>query len=253
MDKAFLSLSIKAVSEDRRELEGWATTRSTDRQNDQVLPEGARFELPLPFLLDHDSERVVGEVYRAEVSKKGIRFWARIQKIAEPGAAKDLVDYAWQLIKNGLRKVVSIGFRPLAFEPIDGGGLRFTSWEWYELSAVGIAAQPEARITGTKAAASATRHTTGALTLRSPPGHISAAGHEKRARQLEAAQYRGQIPPRRLNAPPGHISVAEHEKRRVWLNNQLVSCGLAKSRGGAVKIGKAVRVVRLGKPVGGRR
>ena len=51
MDRAFSSFSIKAVDEDRREVEGWASTPSTDRQNDQLLPEGAKFELPLPFLL----------------------------------------------------------------------------------------------------------------------------------------------------------------------------------------------------------
>lgn len=152
MDRAFSNVIIKSVSEDLREFEGWASTPTTDRQNDQLMPEGARFELPLPFLLDHDHEKVVGEVYRADVSRAGIRFWARIRKIAEPGAAKDLVDYAWALIKNKLRPVVSVGFRPLEFERIDTGGLKYTSWEWYELSGVGVAAQPEARIIATKAA-----------------------------------------------------------------------------------------------------
>ena len=151
MDRAFSNLQIKAISEDRREFEGWASTPTTDRQLDQLIPEGAKFELPLPFLLDHDHEKVVGEVYRAQVSKAGIQFWARITKITEPGAAKDLCDYAWQLIKNKLRPVVSVGFRPLDWEAIgNGGGRRFVSWEWYELSGVGVAAQPEARIIGAK-------------------------------------------------------------------------------------------------------
>jgi len=157
MDRAFSNVQIKAVSEDRREFEGWASTPTTDRQLDQLMPEGAKFELPLPFLLDHDHEKVVGEVYRADVSKQGIKFWGRICKIAEPGAAKDLCDYAWQLIKNKLRPVVSVGFRPLEWEQIgNGGGLRYLSWEWYELSGVGVAAQPDARITAAKAARSRT-------------------------------------------------------------------------------------------------
>jgi hypothetical protein len=175
MDRAFSSVTIKNVSEDRREFEGWASTPTTDRQNDQLMPEGARFELPLPFLLDHDHEKVVGEVYRAEASKAGIRFWARIRKIAEPGAAKDLVDYAWALIKNKLRPVVSVGFRPLEYEHLEGGGLRFLTWEWYELSGVGVAAQPEAKITATK---------TARMRLRAPPGHISIAEHQERLRKL---------------------------------------------------------------------
>lgn len=151
MDRAFSGVTIKAVSEDRREFEGWASTGNRDRQDDELVPEGAIFELPLPFLLDHDHTKVVGEVYKAEVNKRGIKFWGRIQKITEPGAAKDLVDYAWQLIKNKLRPVCSVGFRPLKWEPIQGGGLRYLSWEWYELSGVGIAANADARITGAKA------------------------------------------------------------------------------------------------------
>jgi hypothetical protein len=245
VNRAFSNVTIRAVSEDRREIEGWASTPATDRQSDQVMPEGAVFELPLPFLLDHDHHQVVGEVYRAEVSAQGIRFWARIQKIAEPGAARDLVDYAWSLIKNGLRKVVSVGFRPLGFEPLPGGGLRFTSWEWIELSAVGIAAQPAARITGTKAAG---RANTGARrALVSPPGHISVAEHEKRVRQHEALKYQGLIPPRELNAPPGHISVAEHERLRVRCNAALVKSGLAPRPGRVVRAPRACRVVRLDK------
>lgn len=154
MDRAFSKVSIKAVSEDRREFEGWASTPTTDRQLDELVPEGAVFELPLPFLLDHDHTKVVGEVYKTEVSKRGIKFWGRITKILEPGAAKDLCDYAWQLIKNKLRPVVSVGFRPLEWEAVgNGGGLRYLKWEWYELSGVGIAANADCRVTGAKTAA----------------------------------------------------------------------------------------------------
>jgi len=242
MDRAFSNVTIKAISEDKRELEGWATTPTTDRIADQVMPEGAQFDLPLPFLLDHDHTQVVGEVYKAQVSNAGIRFWARIQKIAEPGVAKDLVDYAWSLIKNGLRSVCSIGFRPLEWELLPGGGQKFTSWEWYELSAVGVAANPEARITATKAASAG-----GKKPLRSPPGHISVAEHERRARQLEAAQWKGLVRPAPLKSPPGHISVVEHERRRKWLNAQLVRCQLAPRRGVIVTAKKRAKVVRLGR------
>lgn len=150
MNRAFSHVTVRSVNEDRRELEGWATTPAPDRVGDIVQPEGARFELPLPLLLDHDHSKVVGEVYHAEVSAQGIRFWAKVQKIAEPGAAKDLVDYAWSLIRNGLRRTVSIGFRALNSEALPSGGLKFLAWEWLELSAVGVPAQSQARITGTK-------------------------------------------------------------------------------------------------------
>lgn len=150
MNRAFVSFEIKSLDEDARTIEGWATTPDVDRMGDIVMPKGAEYELPIPFLLDHDHSQVVGEVERVEVTDKGIKFWASIKKIAEDGEAKALCDKAWSYIKNGLRKAVSIGFRPLDFDVLPSGGLKFTSWEWYELSAVGIPAQARARITGTK-------------------------------------------------------------------------------------------------------
>lgn len=150
MNRAFVALEIKALNDDAREIEGWATTPEIDRMGDIVLPKGAEYKLPIPFLLDHDHSQVVGEVDHAEVSDKGIKFRAHIKKIAEEGDAKALCDKAWSFIKNGLRKAVSIGFMPKDFEVLPNGGLKFTSWDWYELSAVGIPAQPGAVITGTK-------------------------------------------------------------------------------------------------------
>jgi HK97 family phage prohead protease len=149
-NRALVRFEIKALDDDSRTVEGWATTPEVDRMGDIVLPKGATYELPIPFLLDHDHSQVVGEVDRVEVTDKGIRFWASIKNIAEEGDAKSLCDKAWSYIKHGLRKAVSIGFRPLEFDVLPNGGLKFTSWEWYELSAVGIPAQPGAKITGTK-------------------------------------------------------------------------------------------------------
>lgn len=150
MNRALVRFEIKALDDDARTIEGWATIPEVDRMGDIVLPKGAEYELPIPFLLDHDHSQVVGEVERVQVSDKGIKFWAHIKKIAEEGDAKALCDKAWSYIKHGLRKAVSIGFRPLDFDVLPNGGLKFTSWEWYELSAVGIPAQPGAKITGTK-------------------------------------------------------------------------------------------------------
>ena len=152
MNKAFFKAELKAVDGDQRLIEGWATKPEEDRQGDIVMPRGASYSLPLPFLLDHDHRLAVGEVDRIEVRNEGIKFWAHIKKIDEPGEAKELCDKAWSLIKNQLRRYVSIGFRPLDYEPLPKGGLRFTSWEWLELSAVVVPAQPGASITGAKGA-----------------------------------------------------------------------------------------------------
>ena len=118
---------------------------------DVVLPRGAVYKLPLPFLLDHDHAKAVGLVDKVEVTDKGIKFWAHIKKITEEGEAKKLTDYAWSLIKNGLRSAVSIGFRSLDAEQIPNSyGLKFNKWEWLELSAVTVPAHPGATITARK-------------------------------------------------------------------------------------------------------
>ena len=72
----------------------------------------------------------------------GVKFTARLPKVEEAGALKDRVDEAWQSIKAGLIRAVSIGFRPLAdgIEHIKGGGIRFTKTEVYELSLVTVPA-----------------------------------------------------------------------------------------------------------------
>lgn len=151
MNKATIDLSIKAVNDDQRLLEGWATRPEEDRVGDVVLPKGVVYKLPLPFLLDHDHRQAVGEVDRVEVSDKGIRFWAHIKKIAEDGDVKELCDAAWALIRNGLRKSVSIGFRPLDIEQIPNSyGILVKKWEWYELSAVTVPALASASITSVK-------------------------------------------------------------------------------------------------------
>ena len=150
-NKATIDLSVKAVDDDKRLIEGWATRSDEDRQGDIVLPKGAVYDLPLPFLLDHDHSKNVGNVDKVEVTDKGIKFWAHIKKIAEDGEAKKLTDYAWTLVRNGLRSVVSIGFRSLDAERMPNSeGTIFKRWEWLELSAVSIAAQPGARITAVK-------------------------------------------------------------------------------------------------------
>lgn len=150
MDRAFVALEIKALNDDERLIEGWASRVEEDRMGDVVMPKGAVYNLPLPFLLDHDHKRAVGEVHRVEVTNEGIRFWAHIKQIAEPGEVKDLCDSAWQLVKSGLRKAVSIGFKPLEYSALPTGGMKFISWEWLELSAVSVPAHQGALITGTK-------------------------------------------------------------------------------------------------------
>jgi phage head maturation protease len=144
-------LELKALDAEQRTIEGWATRPETDRVGDIVESKGAVYRLPLPLLMDHDHSSAVGEVISATVSEAGIRFKAKIAKIAEPGPIKDLCDSAWSAAKAGLRRAVSIGFRPLKAEPLPNGGTRFLSWDWYELSMVAVPALATATIDQVKA------------------------------------------------------------------------------------------------------
>lgn len=148
-NRAYSLLEIKSVSEDadERVIEGIATTPNTDRYGDVIESKGAKYTLPLPLLWQHDHDKPVGLVEFVEVTAKGIKFRARLAQVQEEGKLKERVDEAWQSLKSGLVRAVSIGFRPLEYEKSKkGDGLRFLSFDWLELSLVTIPANVDATI-----------------------------------------------------------------------------------------------------------
>lgn len=160
-NRAYSLLSVKAIDDDKRVIEGIASTPSPDRMGDIVNPKGAKFKLPIPFLWQHNHDQPIGHVVAAKVTKEGIWFRAEIAKTDEPGKLKDLLDFAWQSIKLKLVAAVSIGFRPLKYAYISDGGIEFDEWEWFELSAVTIPAQAEATIDAVKSIDAALRKAAG--------------------------------------------------------------------------------------------
>lgn len=147
MDRAYSLLTLKAVDEDKRTLTGIASTPSTDRMGDIVEPKGAEFKLPIPFLWQHDSRQPIGHVTKAKITNEGIQVEVQIAKIEEEGSLKSRVDEAWQSMKAGLVRGLSIGFTPIESARIEGTyGMRFLKWAWLELSGVTIAANSEATI-----------------------------------------------------------------------------------------------------------
>lgn len=148
--RAYSSLIIKAVDEDKRIIRGIATTPTPDRVGDIVEPLGVKFTNPMAFLWQHDAHQPIGTVKFDKPTADGITFEAEIPTIDEPGALKDRIDEAWQSIKIGLVRAVSIGFRAIEYAWIDDGGIRFIKSEVFELSAVTIPAQPEAIMTSIK-------------------------------------------------------------------------------------------------------
>lgn len=149
LKRAYSLLTVKQVSEEKREISGTATTPTADRYGDIVESEGAEFSLPLPLLSQHNAEKPVGQVTRASVSASGIEIVARLVKPSpdDPQSWSDRLEEAWADIKSGLVRGLSIGFSPIEWAFIEGtGGIRWVKWDWLELSAVTIPANAEATI-----------------------------------------------------------------------------------------------------------
>ena len=113
MDRCYSLITVKSVDEDKRILSGIATTPTTDRMGDIVEPKGASFSLPIPFLWQHDSRQPIGHVQKAKVTKDGIEVEIKLARSDEPGTLKDRLDEAWQSIRAGLVRGLSIGFKAL--------------------------------------------------------------------------------------------------------------------------------------------
>jgi HK97 family phage major capsid protein/HK97 family phage prohead protease len=152
VQRAYALLHVKGVDVERREFSGIATTPSPDRVGDIVEPKGVQFKNPLSLLLYHDSRLPVGDVKFGKATEAGIPFTASIPDITEQGTLRDRVNEAWQSVKYGLIKGVSIGFRALdgGIEVLKTGGYRFTKTEVLELSLVAIPANSEATILSVK-------------------------------------------------------------------------------------------------------
>lgn len=163
--RAWSTLEIKSVNDDERIIEGIASTPTPDRQGDIIEPKGAQFTLPIPFLWQHDTKQPIGSVTVAKVSADGIAIKAKFATVSEPGKLKDRLDEAWQSVKAGLVRGLSIGWSPIeAAYNKDTGGLHVLTWIWGELSAVTIPANVEATILKIKEfdQAASGRHSPGA-------------------------------------------------------------------------------------------
>lgn len=148
--RAYSVLTIKSFDEELRVLRGLATHPSPDRENDCVVPEGIKVAAEIPLLLRHKSDQPVGRARLGRPTKDGTPFEATMAKIVEPGPLRDLCETAWQLVKYGLTRGCSIGFRVLESEPLPNGGRRFLKTEILELSLVEIPAHQNATITSVK-------------------------------------------------------------------------------------------------------
>lgn len=146
---AYSVLTAKSVDEEKRIIEGIATTPSPDRYQDVVEPLGMEFKLPLPLLNQHRSTEPIGHVIDAKVTKDGILVKCQI---AAAGILP-YVDTVWAQLKTRLVSGLSIGFRAMEESyNRDTGGFHFIKTEWMELSVVTVPANADCNITNVKSA-----------------------------------------------------------------------------------------------------
>jgi len=189
-NRAYSVLQVKSVDEDTRVIRGVATTPTVDRVGDIIDPMGVKFQNPMAFLWQHQHDKPIGTVTFDKPTTKGIEFEATIAKSDEPGTLKDRLDEAWQSIKAGLVRAVSIGFRPIEYSFMDNGGIRFSETEVYELSAVTIPANSDALITTIKSFDAAARKAAGVADPEIPQPDKPAAIGKGRVVKLQEAPAR---------------------------------------------------------------
>ncbi|MGE6408822.1 MULTISPECIES: HK97 family phage prohead protease [unclassified Psychrobacter] len=153
MTKAYTTMKVKAVVDDSetRTITGIASTPRLDRDGDTMDMAGAEYTLPFPFMWQHDHCQPVGEVVDVIVTDEQIEVVIEVAIIKDEGDLKKRIDDAWHSLKNRLVKGLSVGFGVKDYQWInDGAGMHIKKWDWYELSAVTVGANPDAVITSVK-------------------------------------------------------------------------------------------------------
>lgn len=169
LTRAYSALTVKTVDNDARTFTGIASTPETDRSGDVMEPTGAQFKLPIPILLHHNPKEPIGFITAAKVTSRGIEVIGKLTKWDEPGRLKDRLDLAWQEIKSGLLRGLSVGFKPIEAARIQGSfGTHFLKWLWVEISAVTLPDNASATI----------------LTIKSLDSHRPAASGTGRVKSL---------------------------------------------------------------------
>src|SRR5947207_3414448 len=127
-----------------REFEFKASDPTLDRMDERIRStawELAAFRANPMLLLQHDHAKPIGEVSQIGVDARGALVGRAV--FAPEGVSED-ADRACRLVKAGVLKTVSVGFRPLAYVPNGEGGVDYTSVELLEVSIVSIPAHPGA-------------------------------------------------------------------------------------------------------------
>jgi HK97 family phage prohead protease len=196
-NRAYSVLNVKAVDDAARVIRGIATSPTVDRVGDIIEPLGMKFTNPMPFLWQHKHDKPIGTVKFDTPTAAGIGFEATIAHpdSVESETLKDRLREAWDSLRIGLVRAVSVGFRPIEYSYMEEGGVRFIESECFELSAVTIPANSDAVINEIKSIDAALRKAAGVDEPETPaPKDTAASGNRVRVVKLDE--------PARDRAPP---------------------------------------------------
>lgn len=139
--KSYSVLEIKSIDSEERVLSGLASLPNIDRDGDLVDPMGIMHRGHIPLLFNHDPTKPIGHLTSIKSTAAGMEIEAVIAK----DSGLDWVEQSWKMIKSGVMRGLSIGFKVLEAQPIKTGR-KFIKTEMFECSAVVIPSCAEATI-----------------------------------------------------------------------------------------------------------
>ena len=146
-NRAYSVVNFKASDRDDGTIIGVASTPELDRVGDSLIPTGVKYQLPVPLLWMHRHDAPVGSVTSIKATSRGIEVVAKIAV-----GASDEIDRVYRLVKAGVVRGLSVGFRALEQPEITNTGYLFRKWELLELSIVSVPANSGAGISAVKSA-----------------------------------------------------------------------------------------------------
>lgn len=132
-----------AVTEVTEAMEYVLSDATVDRYGDVVDPSGweLRDFLKNPIaLFNHNSDAPIGRWADVRVDKG--KLVGRLELASEGTSGR--IDEIRRLVEQGILRATSVGFMPIASEPLKGGGSKFTKQALMETSLVSVPANPNA-------------------------------------------------------------------------------------------------------------
>ena len=147
-----------SIDKDNREFKAVITTNAMDRDEEVLLRDGMNkkdFDNNPIILFNHNPDIPIGKSLNLRKAGNG---WTATAKLASEGVSED-ADKIWRLIKDGILKGVSVGFKILerrapTKEDFKEFGKEVRSvvskWKLFEFSIVSVGCNQEALITSCK-------------------------------------------------------------------------------------------------------